>query len=37
MAKTKCGFDSVAGGSSGSDLLVAYGPTIFVDIGFDPA
>jgi len=36
MAKTTCGFDSVSGGASGSDLLVAYGPTLFVNIGFDP-
>ena len=36
MAKTKCGFDDVPGGASGADLLVAYGPTLIVDIGFDP-
>jgi gag-polyprotein putative aspartyl protease len=29
--------DSVPGGASGSELLVAYGPTILVDIGFDSA
>jgi hypothetical protein len=37
MAETKCGFDSVSGGASGADLLVSYGPAIFVNIGFDPA
>jgi hypothetical protein len=36
MARTKCGFDSVPGGASGVDLLVTIGPTLFVDIGFDP-
>ena len=36
MPSTRCGFDSVPGGASGSDLLVAYGPTLLVDIGFDP-
>lgn len=35
MPKTKCGFDS-APGSPGHILLVAYGPTLSVDIGFDP-
>jgi hypothetical protein len=35
MAKTKCGFDSGPSGS-GRDLLVALGPTLLVDIGFDP-
>jgi predicted aspartyl protease len=35
MALTKCGFDSVEGGASGSELLVLIGPTLFVDIGFD--
>lgn len=37
MPETKCGFESVPGGASGADLLVAYGPTLLVDIGFDPA
>ena len=37
MPETKCGFDSVPEGASGSELLVAYGPTLRVDIGFDPA
>lgn len=31
----KCGFDDGPGGK-GADLLVAHGPTILVDIGFDP-
>jgi hypothetical protein len=35
MAQTKCGFDS-KGGNSGSNLLTLYGPTLLVDIGFDP-
>jgi predicted aspartyl protease len=34
MAEIKCGFDSTET-SSGSALLVNYGPTLFVDIGFD--
>ena len=37
MPETKCGFETIPGGASGSDLLVAYGPTLKVDIGFDPA
>ena len=37
MPDTKCGFSSVKNGASGSEMLVAYGPTILVDIGFDPA
>ncbi|HSY17645.1 MAG TPA: hypothetical protein VK815_04885 [Candidatus Acidoferrales bacterium] len=36
MANTQCGFLNVPGGASAKDLLVSYGPTIFVDIGFDP-
>src|ERR1700691_5517924 len=36
MAKTQCGFDDVAGASTGSEMLSAYGPTLIVDIGFDP-
>ena len=35
--QTRCGFDDIPGGSSGSQLLVSYGPTLLVDIGFDPA
>lgn len=34
MPETKCGFDNTPG-VSGSALLVAFGPTILVDIGFD--
>ncbi len=37
MVQTKCGFDNVPGGASGSDLLVSFGPTLWVDIGFDPS
>ena len=37
MPEAKCGFNDVPGGASGSDFLVANGPTILVDIGFDPA
>jgi len=36
MAKTKCGFDSQLG-THGSVILVSMGPTLWVDIGFDPA
>jgi predicted aspartyl protease len=36
MAEVSCGFKDVAGGASGADLLTFYGPTIAVDIGFDP-
>ena len=34
MVSTRCGFNN-APGSPGSDLLVSYGPTLLVDIGFD--
>src|SRR5208283_1049228 len=34
MSDTQCGFSDSAG-SSGCDLLVSLGPTIFVNIGFD--
>lgn len=37
MPKTDCGFTTIPGGAAGKDLLAFYGPTIFVDIGFDPA
>jgi hypothetical protein len=37
MPNAQCGFNSVPGGASGKDLLTFYGPTIFVDIGFDSA
>ena len=36
MVQTKCGFDSGPQGA-GRDLLTLYGPTLGVDIGFDPA
>jgi hypothetical protein len=36
MPETRCGFESVEGGASGSELLVIIGPTLIVDIGFDP-
>ncbi|MBP7828736.1 MAG: retroviral-like aspartic protease family protein [Kiritimatiellae bacterium] len=35
MPETLCGFNDVPGGASGAEQLVAYGPTIKVDIGFD--
>jgi predicted aspartyl protease len=35
MAQTKCGFNDGPAGS-GAELLVSYGPTLKVDIGFDP-
>lgn len=36
MPEVKCGFDD-SGGVLGQDLLVVMGPTLLVDIGFDPA
>lgn len=36
MATTKCGCISVPGRPHGSDLLVTIGPTLIVNIGFDP-
>ena len=36
MLEIKCGFISGAAGD-GRDLLEMHGPTLFVDIGFDPA
>jgi predicted aspartyl protease len=35
MGETSCGFLDIPGGATGWQLLVAYGPTILVDIGFD--
>ncbi len=35
MVKTTCGFND-APGAPGNDLLAAWGPTLFVSIGFDP-
>lgn len=36
MPSAKCGFIDQPGGMSGCDSLVKWGPTLFVDIGFDP-
>ena len=36
MPETKCGFDDIPGGASGRDLLITWGPTLAVNIGFDP-
>lgn len=36
MPDTNCGFDD-ANGVIGKDLLIGFGPTIQVDIGFDPS
>src|SRR3989442_870168 len=36
MAQTKCGFDGAPQGASGQEMLVAWGPTLLVDVGFDP-
>lgn len=36
MPETKCGFDNIPGGASGREQLVSWGPTLNVDIGFDP-
>lgn len=36
MAEIKCGFDDTPGHGSGSQLLSTWGPTLLVDIGFDP-
>ena len=35
MPSARCGFDGIPGGAPGRALLTRYGPTIFVDIGFD--
>ena len=37
MPSAECGWTSVSGGAPGSVLLEQYGPTIPVNIGFDPA
>ena len=36
MPTTKCGFNSIIGGATGAELLTTRGPTLFVNIGFDP-
>jgi hypothetical protein len=33
--QAECGFANVAGGATGSELLVAWGPTLKVNVGFD--
>ena len=35
MVKTRCGFDD-GPGASGTELLVQFGPTLSVNVGFDP-
>ena len=37
MRSAKCGFGSIHGGPPARQLLTLLGPTIAVDIGFDPA
>jgi len=36
MPETDCGFTDVPGGATGKFMLTFYGPTLKVDIGFDP-
>ena len=36
MPTTECGFVSILGGAPGAELLTFYGPTLPVNIGFDP-
>jgi predicted aspartyl protease len=36
MPQAKCGFDDIPSGASGTLLLMSYGPTLLVNIGFDP-
>lgn len=36
MRSTKCGFLDIPGGATGAENLVQWGPTLLVDIGFDP-
>jgi predicted aspartyl protease len=36
MPSTKCGFQDQPNGLTGRDSLVKWGPTLLVDIGFDP-
>jgi predicted aspartyl protease len=36
MRSAKCGFYNVPGGLPAVDLLVQWGPTLYIDIGFDP-
>ncbi|WP_158819995.1 hypothetical protein [Granulicella sp. S156] len=37
MAEAHCGFEDAGSDVQGSDLLISLGPTLLVDIGFDPA
>ena len=37
MTKTACGFEDNPNGYSGKDALIVYGPTLYVQVGFDPA
>lgn len=36
MGSTDCGFIDIPGGATAADSLVQWGPTLTVDIGFDP-
>ncbi len=36
MRSAKCGFGDIPGGALAHDLLVAWGPQLYVNIGFDP-
>lgn len=36
MPKALCGFDNIPNGAKGSELLTSWGPTLLVDVGFDP-
>ena len=36
MRTAKCGFQNVPGGRPAHEILVSLGPTLIVDIGFDP-
>ena len=36
MVQTKCGFNNLPGGLPAVEILVNLGPTLIVDIGFDP-
>ena len=37
MPSVECGFADIPGGAQGAQLLTDHGPTLLVDIGFDPA
>jgi predicted aspartyl protease len=37
MPEALCGFNDIPGGASGQDLLTAWGPTLIVDVGFEPS